>query len=140
MVIASIGYQGRSLDQLIATLRAAQIRLVFDVRDAPWSHKRGFSKRALGGYLDEVGIRYVHLAAAGNPREIRRSGGSSAEILARFREHLLRAPAVLDEIHAAALREPTALLCYEASAQECHRSVLLAELAARFDGVEVIAL
>ena len=103
---------------------------MIDVRELPWSRRAEFSKKALAERLAREGIRYVHVRAAGNPRANRKSGASSEEILARYREHLARTPGVLDEILAAAGGRPAALLCYEADAAACHRSVLLEELAA----------
>ena len=140
MVIAGIGYQGRSVEQLVAALRAAGIARVLDVREVPWSRKPGFSKRALAEQLAEAGIGYEHLPAAGNPRANRRSALSTAESLAGYRAHLARDPAVLEAIAEAAGRELVALLCFEADWRECHRSVLLEALAARCGGLEVLHL
>jgi uncharacterized protein (DUF488 family) len=123
--IAGIGYQGRSLDGLVEALRRAAIEVVIDVREVPWSRRAEFSKKSLAERLGRESIRYVHLRSAGNPRENRKSGASSAEILARYRAHLARAPGVLEQILAAAAGEPAALLCYEADVTECHRSALL---------------
>lgn len=47
---------------------------------------------------------------------------------------------MLKEIIEAAQRVRIALLCYEADPQECHRSILLEEIAARCDDLEVVAL
>jgi uncharacterized protein (DUF488 family) len=138
--IAGIGYQGRTLDDVVETLRRASIAVVVDVRELPWSRRADFTKKRLEERLTRDGIRYVHLRAAGNPRENRKSGASSAEILVRYREHLARAPAVLEEILATAGGEPAALLCYEADPRQCHRSVLLEALARRCPGLAVDAL
>jgi uncharacterized protein (DUF488 family) len=127
--LAGIGYQGLGADELIERLRAAGIAVVLDVRELPWSRRAEFSKRALAEGLARAGIDYVHVRAAGNPRENRKSGGTSAEILARYRAHLAGTPGVLDALLDAAAGRPAALLCYEADAAACHRSVLLAALA-----------
>jgi len=139
-VIAGIGYQGRSVDELIARLRAADIATVLDVRELPWSRKRGFSKRQLSESLELAGIRYVHLRAAGNPRENRQSARTTAECLSRYRRHLARDPSVLDEIIELAAREPIALLCYEAAWEDCHRSILVEQIASQCGDLEVVAL
>jgi uncharacterized protein (DUF488 family) len=127
--IAGIGYQGRTIDELIERLRSASITLVIDVRELPWSRRAEFAKKKLAERLGYEGLRYVHLRSAGNPRENRKSGAGSEEILARYREHLARTPFVLDEILAEARGEHVALLCYEADVKQCHRSVLLEALA-----------
>jgi len=129
--LAGIGYQGRSLDAFVEALHRASIAVVIDVRELPWSRRAEFAQKRLAERLARECIGYAHVRAAGNPRENRKSGASSAEILARYREHLARTPSVLEEIRAAAGGEAAALLCYEAEAKECHRSVLLEALAAR---------
>ena len=139
-MIAGIGYQGRTIDELVERLRARSVATVIDVRELPWSRHAEFSKKALAERLAREGIRYVHVRAAGNPRENRKSGATSEEILARYREHLARTPGVLEEILAAASGEPAALLCYEADVAECHRSVLLERLAALRPELEIGAL
>ena len=136
-MIAGIGYQGRTIDELVERLRARSVAVVIDVRELPWSRRAGFSKQALAERLAREGIRYVHVRAAGNPRANRKSGASSEEILARYREHLDRTPGVLEEILAAAGGEPAALLCYEAKVAECHRSVLLERLASLHPELEI---
>jgi len=138
--IAGIGYQGRTIDELIERLRFASITAVIDVRELPWSRRTEFAKKKLAERLAHEGIRYVHVRAAGNPRENRKSGAASAEILARYREHLARTPSVLDEILAETRGECVALLCYEADVKDCHRSVLLEALAALRPGLVVDAL
>ena len=100
------------------------------MRELPWSRRADFTRKRLEERLTRDGIRYVHLRAAGNPRENRKSGRSSAGILASYCEHLARTPGVLEAILAEARERPAALLCYEADPSECHRSVLLERLAA----------
>ena len=141
MLVAGIGYQGRSADDFVAALRAAAIATVVDVRETPWSRRAEFSKKRLAERLAAEGIGYVHLRAAGNPRENRRAGGGTQEVLARYRELLAGAPDVIAEILALAKRHGRiALLCLERDPRECHRSVLLEALAARRPGLETAAL
>jgi uncharacterized protein (DUF488 family) len=138
--IAGIGYQGRTIDELIERLRSASIATLIDVREVPWSRRPEFAKKKLTERLAHEGLRYVHLRSAGNPRENRKSGAASEEILTRYREHLARTPLVLDEILAEARGEPAALLCYEADVKQCHRSVLLDALAVLHPALAVDAL
>jgi len=140
VLIAGIGYQGRTIDELVERLRGASITTVIDVRELPWSRRAEFSKKRLEERLTREGLRYIHLRAAGNPRENRKSGASSAEILARYREHLAQTPGVLDEILFVAGGEAAALLCYEADARECHRSILLEQLALFHPNLDIRAL
>jgi hypothetical protein len=66
-----VGYEGLSVDQLVASLKAEGIELLVDVRLTPLSRKPGLSKRALSAALTAAGIRYVHDRRLGNPKENR---------------------------------------------------------------------
>ncbi|MDG4769766.1 DUF488 domain-containing protein [Solwaraspora sp. WMMD792] len=58
--LIGIGYEGRSVDGLIAELRAAGVSRLVDVRLTPISRKPGFSKSALAKALNAAGIAYEH--------------------------------------------------------------------------------
>ena len=63
----TIGYEKTSWPDVLATLRAAGVAQVIDVRQLPLSRRAGFSKRQLAAGLAEAGIGYVHLRALGTP-------------------------------------------------------------------------
>src|SRR5690242_1800847 len=54
--LLTIGYEGCTIDQVLAELKAAGVELLIDVRAVPMSRKPGFSKRQLAAGLDEQGI------------------------------------------------------------------------------------
>jgi uncharacterized protein (DUF488 family) len=60
--IFSIGHGGRSLDGMIAQLRALEIRFLIDVRSVPYSRfQPEFSRTSLRAGLERDQIRYVYL-------------------------------------------------------------------------------
>lgn len=67
----TVGYEGRSVDDLLETLIAAKVTRLVDVRELPLSRRRGLSKTALGDSLAAVGIEYAHVRPLGNPKENR---------------------------------------------------------------------
>lgn len=137
----TIGYEGRTADQLVLELRAAGVRQVVDVRELPISRKRGFSKSALKGILEAAGLRYLPERRLGAPRDARhalREGGPWAPFANAYLAHLDGQAEALAEVEAAARREPTALLCYERDGLACHRGLLAARLAQR--GMEPVHL
>src|SRR5438270_2319328 len=67
MRIFTIGYEGTTVPEFIAALKAAGVDRVIDVRALPLSRRPGFSKSPLRAALDEAGIEYVHLKALGTP-------------------------------------------------------------------------
>ncbi len=125
-VAYTIGYEGRSLDDFVARLQSAGVDRVVDVRALPLSRRRGFSKTALREHLAEHGIEYVHIRAAGNPyREFKKD---PERCLALYAKHLDGEPGVLDEVEEALKGHCSALLCFEARHEDCHRSVIAARL------------
>lgn len=136
----TIGYEGRSADELVEELRSARIRVLIDVRLTPLSRKPGLSKRRLAESLERAGIAYVHLPALGNPKENRasfRTGDPKSRT--RFRA-LLRSPeaaAALEQVAALTTDSRVALLCFERQASECHRHVVSDELERRVPALAV---
>jgi uncharacterized protein (DUF488 family) len=125
----SIGYGARTLDELIATLKAHRIDYLLDVRSAPYSKfKPEYSREALEIALGRHGIRYVFLgdALGGQPRdpECYRAGKVDYETVRRqpfFLDGLER----LRKVQAQGLR--AALMCSEGRPEQCHRSKLIGE-------------
>jgi uncharacterized protein (DUF488 family) len=125
----TIGYEGRSLHELLGLLQAAGVERVLDVRALPLSRRRGFSKTPLSTALAAEGIEYVHLRAAGNPyRDLK---ADITTCLARYAQHLDAHPEVLVEIEAAISGRKTALICVEGDVRCCHRSVIVDRLQVR---------
>lgn len=144
----TIGYEGRTAAEVLDALLDAGVGTLLDVRELPLSRKAGLSKKALAAACEEAGIGYAHERALGNPKAIRKGGGSSSEIIAAFRAHLDAAvasgdPLVRAALDAAALLHrasgPVCLLCYEADPETCHRTVVAERLAGEL-GVDVEAL
>ncbi len=119
--IVSVGYQGRSVDELIDALRQAEVEVLVDVRLNPISRKRGFSKIELARALAEAGIGYRHERALGNPRDNRDPFDRE-----RYDDYLREnGSAVLVKLIEMAKTVRVGLLCYERQHRECHRSRIL---------------
>lgn len=134
--VIGIGYEGLSVDQLVARLQADGVEVLVDVRLTPLSRKPGFSKRALSEALSAAGIRYLHDRRLGNPKDNRAayadaSSDAGATARARYRDIItsgdgadaVRDLAALVEEHA------VAVLCFEADQSHCHREQVIAAVA-----------
>lgn len=126
----SVGYQGRTLAELVRLLERADVDLVIDVRELPWSRKPGLSRRGLEAGLAKAGITYLHARFAGNPRGLRAKAKSYEEILRRYEGYLSRHPEIILELDSVfeewkGRRGAICLLCYERHPADCHRSILL---------------
>ncbi|HEY5857376.1 MAG TPA: DUF488 domain-containing protein [Aldersonia sp.] len=125
--LVSIGYEGKSVDDLIARLRQQDVRVLVDVRLTPLSRKPGLSKTKLSQALHAVGIVYVHHRALGNPKDNRagfRAG--QPESRARYRDVLDSVAATDALAHVCELLDAgvVALLCFEHDHAECHRDIV----------------
>ncbi len=129
--LVSLGYEGRSVDELVAGLLAESVTVLVDVRLTPLSRKPGLSKRKLAEALEAGGIRYLHLRALGNPKDNRapfRAGDPDS--------HALFLRLIAEDEGARALRhvaellddQTVALLCFERDHDACHRHLVASEL------------
>ena len=131
-VTYTIGYAGRTVPEFVQLLEDAGVDRVVDVRALPLSRRKGFSKTALGAALAEHGIEYVHIRAAGNP--YRDQKNDIKRCLTLYSGHLDANPDVVIELEAVLDGHQAALLCFEADACECHRSVIVERLVAKAPG------
>lgn len=131
--IATIGYQGAKLADFLATLAAAKVELLIDVREIAFSHRREFMKSALAAALERAGIAYRHMKALGTPKPGR--DAAKAGDRAGFRRHLLKqlgspeGKAALAEAAALVRHQRVCLLCMEHDPAVCHRSEVARRLA-----------
>jgi uncharacterized protein (DUF488 family) len=125
--IFTIGYEKRSIDDLIWLLQARHVERVVDVRLTPASRRPDFAKKRLGGALESAGIAYEHRPALGNPlaiRDIYFSGDAAS--------------GALDDLAESIGSQTVALLCLERDAHRCHRSVVASMTAERLPGERAV--
>jgi uncharacterized protein (DUF488 family) len=143
MKIFTIGYEGTTQPELIAALKAAGVERLIDVRAVPLSRKPGFSKNILAAGLAEAGIEYILLRALGTPpagREAARKGRHAE--MARIYAGQLDLPEAIvaaEQMRELAAEKPSALLCFERDPATCHRSLLLAAVAADAERIDLFA-
>lgn len=139
--IFTIGYEGATMADFLATLTRAGVERVIDVRALPLSRRPGFSKSSLAAELKAVGIDYVHLKPLGTPKRGRDAAkkGDRATLEAVYAEQLdlPQAQAAAARMRTLAAEKPSALLCFERDPHMCHRTLLLA---AEGEGAEIIDL
>jgi uncharacterized protein (DUF488 family) len=132
--LSTIGYERASPETFLATLQAAGVTLLLDVREAPISRRPGFAKNALRAALHAGGIDYRHEQRLGAPKPlrdgIRFERWSYPEFFARYRDHLAAQQDVLARL-VDNLQGHVALMCYERDHRECHRCVVAEAMAQR---------
>ena len=88
--IFTIGYEGVTIEQAVATLKTAGVTLLLDIRAVPLSRRPGFSKNKLAGHLAQAGIGYLLLKTLGTPAEGRAAArkGNVGELRRIYEMHL----------------------------------------------------
>jgi uncharacterized protein (DUF488 family) len=131
----TIGYEGSSIVNFLATLETVGIDLLIDVRDVPISRKPGFSKTALSGWLEASDIEYLHLKGLGDPKpgRIAAREGRYDDFREIFGKHLKSSAAQIDMRRGldAASEKVACLLCFERDHTHCHRCIVAEEMARR---------
>ena len=143
MRIFTIGYEGSTVGEFLAALKAAGVERVIDVRALPLSRRPGFSKSPLRAALEESGIEYVHLKALGTPADGRTAARAGRhEDLKRIYAGQLELPEALAQsaqMLDLAAEKPSALLCMERDPAQCHRTLLLDAVASDAEVVHLYA-
>jgi uncharacterized protein (DUF488 family) len=131
----TIGYTGRTIDDLLGVLSARSVRTMVDIRHNPVSmYRPELSKSNLRRLVEERGLHYVHLPELGVPRDIRvraiETGSRDAiwewydaHVVTRYTRNLHR--------FFNALEHPIAFMCVEIDPAECHRHRLFVALEER---------
>lgn len=142
-VVYTIGYEGTDIDRFVATLKAAGVKRVADVRAVAMSRKKGFSKKALSARLEAEGIEYSHFIDLGDPKPGREAAKAGLFDMFRaiYSAHLDSedAQSSFRELVVVAGEKPTCLLCFERDPETCHRSIIAGEMTA-IAGFEVLDL
>jgi uncharacterized protein (DUF488 family) len=127
-VLSTIGYEGASLDDFLATLQRAGVAAVIDIRDVPASRRPGFSKNVLAAALASAGVSYTHLKPLGDPKPGREAArrGDHDEFVRVFTAHVAspQADVALQQAVDIATSKPSVLLCYERDPRHCHRTLV----------------
>ena len=129
--LATIGYQGSTVQRVVEVLREAHVELLVDVRAVASSRRPGFSKTRLAAHLEEAGIGYLHLRGLGTPAEGRTAAraGRHADMRRIFGGHLTT-PEAQEELEQLAeiigTGRACCLLCFEADHTHCHRTLVAA--------------
>jgi uncharacterized protein (DUF488 family) len=126
--LLTIGYEGCTIDGVLATLKEARVSLLLDVRAVASSRKPGFSKRQLAAGLDGAGIGYIHLQRLGTPKPGRDAvrSGHPERLAPIFNAHMENPDAqlALAEAKSLAVKGRSCLLCFERDHRHCHRAIV----------------
>jgi len=121
--IYTIGYQNVPIDKFIELLSDKGIKVVLDVRNKPFSYKFGFSKYWLEKFLPKSNIQYINIPNLGIPARYR-NGMNGNRLWKKYKEILDCNLNFVEDAIQIIQNNPTALMCFEANPDSCHRSIL----------------
>jgi uncharacterized protein (DUF488 family) len=130
MTVWTVGHSTRTLEELVAVLRAHGIAALADVRTVPRSRRHPhFNTEALARSLPGEGIEYTHVPRLGGFRKPAPDSPNTGWRNASFRGYAdytatEEFAAGLAELCALAERAPTAMMCAEATWWRCHRRLV----------------
>jgi uncharacterized protein (DUF488 family) len=142
--VATVGHSTRSIEDLIAILRAHGVEQIADVRRFPASRRHPqFGREALEHALEAAEIGYLWIEDLGGRRRSRPGSRHTAWRVAGFAGYadymetpeFERAATGLMDL---ARERRTAILCAEARPEQCHRRLIADWLTVH--GVEVVHL
>ena len=132
--IATIGYEGISLEEYINRLIKADIKLLVDVRRNPLSMKTGFSKRQLMNACNAVNISYDHCPEVGIESGLRKDLNSQSDYDKLFEQYRI---SLSDTVRLSGIEKiiklykqysRISLTCFECDINQCHRKPLAEEI------------
>ena len=137
----TIGYEGKTPESFVETLKRNNIQQLIDVRELAASRKNGFSKSSLSRMLRDNGIIYKHFPQLGSPRDVRHKLYDDKNYREFFREYTkyLSEPETeefLTDLEGLAQVRRTVIMCFEKDVNVCHRSIIKNRLIK--DGFNVI--
>lgn len=137
----TLGYEGRTLSEVLRLVQALTIQQVLDVREVASSRKPGFASSELNEALAKIGVAYVHLPELGCEKEARHTlwrGGATADFRARYDQRIAERPGSVTDLITRVHSGRSLLLCLERDPAKCHRTLLSERL--RAEGILVLDL
>jgi len=143
--VFTVGHSTRPLEELVAILRAFDVRVLADIRTIPRSrHNPQFEGAALAASLRARHLRYAHVPELGGLRKPRADSENAGWRNASFRgyaDYMQTSGFALGLEKLRALAQgvddgPVAIMCAEAVPWRCHRSLVADALSVRGARVE----
>lgn len=129
----TLGYTGRTVEQIGNTLIANGVRTLVDIRQYPVSmYRPELSKSNLKRFLEERGLHYAHLPQLGVPRDIRAKAiqAGNRNVIWDWYDEYIVSEYIGVNLHRFlnGFEHPVALMCVEIDPEECHRHRLFLAL------------
>lgn len=112
-----------------------------DVREIPLSRKRGFSKAVLAERLKKEDIAYLHFKELGSPKPVRdrlKSTKDYKTFFDKMDKYLSTKMQVIEEAYGHVTSQNCCLMCFERTADYCHRKIVAKKIKDRYgNGLQI---
>ena len=145
MEVYTIGFTKRTAAEFFGALKRAGIKRLLDVRLNNSSQLAGFTKRDdLPFFLKEIcAAEYIHEPLLAPKQEMldeyKKQKGSWQDYERKFLQ-LMAERRIEAKLNQSLFEVPTALLCSETTAEQCHRRLVLEYLQKKWDGLRMVHL
>ena len=145
MAVYTIGFTKKSAAEFFGALKRAGVKRLLDVRLSNSSQLAGFTKKEhLAYFLQEIlGADYKHEPLLAPTRELfdryKKQQGSWHDYELAFLE-LMKQRIIESRLDRSLFDGPTVLLCSEATAERCHRRLVLEYLRDHWGDIEIVHL
>ena len=145
MEVYTIGFTKRTAADFFGTLRRAGVKRLLDVRLNNSSQLAGFTKKEdLPFFLKEIcGAEYIHEPLLAPTQDLlndyKKKKGNWQDYERGFLQ-LMGQRRIEEKIDRQLFEVPTALLCSEATAQHCHRRLVLEYLSRKWGNIKAVHL
>jgi uncharacterized protein (DUF488 family) len=145
MEVYTTGFTKKTAAQFFGSLKQAGIKHLVDVRLNNSSQLAGFTKKEdLPFFLKEIcGIEYLHEPLLAPTQSMLDTYKKQKGSWSDYEQHfllLMRERRVEERINPRLFEIPTVLLCSEATAEHCHRRLVLEYLREKWGELEIIHL
>lgn len=121
----TIGYEGRTTDNLVSALIDAQVKTLLDIRYTPLSmYRPELSKTNFQKRIEGSGMVYLHAQECGVPKDIRAKSiatGTRDTIWDWYDANVVNRLFEFNLHWFLNLEHPVAMMCVECDPEECHR-------------------
>lgn len=141
ITIYTIGYERRTVADLMKQLHLLKIEVLADVREKPISRRYEFNAKYLMQSCIAENIDYQPWPNLGSTEELRDQLKASGDIKTfhkNFRDYTeKKLTEAMKMISSEISRKSVALMCYERNHEDCHRSMLAEILSEQLDATVV---
>lgn len=121
----TVGYEGRTTEDLMSALTRAGVRTLLDIRFTPLSmYRPDLSKSNFQRRIEAAGMVYLHAPDCGVPKDIRAKSiatGTRDTIWEWYDANVINQRFEFNLHWFLNLEHPVAMMCVECDPEECHR-------------------